>query len=912
MGSRSSKPKRSYNVQPVGQRTSSATTIDVQDKPEVKTTPSPSPSPAPTSATAGKPPAAVEIDTKLVPVWLNESQFVDILKANVPQFSKIRSFTVKPAMGAGENYATLMLRVTIDVELTDKQTKNVSYMMKVAHDSPEMQQMLQLANFFVSENAAYTEVLPKLDELYKSKGIDIKFAPSAYKLDASEEPKLANTVVMYDLGQDGYGNLNRLECLDLDQTKFALRKLAQFHAAGARFVEVHGLYCDMFLYGMFGTNKELGKMFMEQFMGPLFKLFLKNLSTYKDGEKYRQKFEKFFSELGTEIFNLIEYNPDEFNVLNHGDCWLNNLLFKKGPNQELLDMIFVDFQNPKYGSPAQDLLYFIFTSVKIEHKLKDFDFLIRYYYEQLVEQLNVLGYEGRQPSLRELHMQLYKYGTWAVTASFMVLPVVILDPNSAATMENFIGDSEAGDKFKNLLYSNPRYREQIEQIMPWLDNRGLLKVYEAPVKIDPILTVDEKSINVPDSDKIFDWLNVSDFGEIVASTEPTFDKIVSGTSELATKPGDNYASILLKVDIDVQLKDNSLKTKSYIVKVNPNHAIDFSAFNLFPKEIEVYANYVTAFEKLYTDAGQPVQFSPRSYRLQKKDVQVEYLILDNLKSVGFKMCDRMKGMDLEHTKQTLKKLAQWHAASLKYKELNGPYPEKFNNGIFSEQTAPIFKAMLAPSKKTFIETVSQFEGINEFKDKVDNLFEVYVESIIEDAKIDDNDFNVLNHGDAWINNIMFQYHNDGQIKETYLLDHQVGKYGSPAQDLYYFLMSSTQLDIKVEKFDYFIRWYHENLVESAKLLNYNGFVPTLKELQIILLKHPIFGPGTVCSTLTICLAETNEDFKPDLLMSDSPAAEALRKTTYGNERYKAHFELVMPWLNKRGLLDADNFAKLQS
>lgn len=52
-----------------------------------------------------------------IPQWINESHFVEILTQTVPQFSKIHSFNVKPAMGAGENYASLMLRVKIDVEL---------------------------------------------------------------------------------------------------------------------------------------------------------------------------------------------------------------------------------------------------------------------------------------------------------------------------------------------------------------------------------------------------------------------------------------------------------------------------------------------------------------------------------------------------------------------------------------------------------------------------------------------------------------------------------------------------------------------------------------------------------------------------------------------------------------------------
>lgn len=168
-------------------------------------------------------------------------------------------------------------------------------------------------------------------------------------------------------------------------------------------------------------------------------------------------------------------DPDEFNVLNHGDCWMNNLLFKLDSKGEVQDMLFVDFQNPKYGSPTQDLFYLILTSVHIDYKLDYFEYFIRHYHEQLTQHLDLLGFTGKQPSLRELHMLMYKHGSWAVFPSIGVLPIVILDPNESATFENFLGDSESSAKFKNLLYTNKRYHGYIEKLLPWLDNKGFLE-----------------------------------------------------------------------------------------------------------------------------------------------------------------------------------------------------------------------------------------------------------------------------------------------------------------------------------------------------------------------------------------------------------------------------------------------------
>jgi len=162
-------------------------------------------------------------------------------------------------------------------------------MMKVPHDTPQMEQMMSMANFFTSENAAYTEILPKMEELYKAKGLDIKFAPRAFKLDATKEPKVANTVLMHDLGQNGFKNINRLECLNLEQTKFALTRLAQFHAAGATMVQVHGPYPDIFVNGVMGNNKEAIIAFMEGMLASFRTSFMANLDKFKNGEEYREK-----------------------------------------------------------------------------------------------------------------------------------------------------------------------------------------------------------------------------------------------------------------------------------------------------------------------------------------------------------------------------------------------------------------------------------------------------------------------------------------------------------------------------------------------------------------------------------------------------------------------------------------------
>ncbi|XP_017874662.1 PREDICTED: uncharacterized protein LOC108621705 [Drosophila arizonae] len=404
------------------------------------------------------------IDSNLVPDWIHKKQFLEILSANVPQFSKIQNFNISPASSAGENYSSLILRIAIDVKLTDKSTKSLAFMMKVPHESAKMQQMLKTVNFFTVENAAYTELIAKFEELYRSIGLDITFAPRAFKFSESvrKEPKLVNTVLMYDLTQDGYRNVNRLECLNVEQTKLVLRKLAQYHAASAQCRSLYGPYPELFTQTMFASNKDRAISILEGIMGPFKKMFLENIYYFKNGDKYYDKFSKLFAKMSSKFLSLSVFDDSEFNVINHGDCWINNLLFKFDTDGNLKDMKFVDFQLPKYGHPSTDLLNFLMSSVHIDYKLTDFDYFIKYYHDQLIEHLKLLKYKDRLPTLSELHMQLYKYGIWAITASVMVLPIVLLD------------QSEEPMEYKSQLYTNVRYKENIEQIMPWLDNRGLL------------------------------------------------------------------------------------------------------------------------------------------------------------------------------------------------------------------------------------------------------------------------------------------------------------------------------------------------------------------------------------------------------------------------------------------------------
>lgn len=121
---------------------------------------------------------------------------------------------------------------------------------------------------------------------------------------------------------------------------------------------------------------------------------------------------------------------------------------------------------------------------------------------------------------------------------------------------------------------------------------------------------------------------------------------------------------------------------------------------------------------------------------------------------------------------------------------------------------------------------------------------------LEFGRVDQSDFNVLNHGDFWCNNFLFKL-DAGSIQDVCFVDFQLPKYGTPAHDLFCLLMTTPNTHIKLERFDYFIEHYHQQLVEHLELLKYDRHIPTLSELQANLRKNGLWGELHILYEYTI-------------------------------------------------------------
>ncbi|KAG5681397.1 hypothetical protein PVAND_010838 [Polypedilum vanderplanki] len=309
--------------------------------------------------------------------------------------------------------------------------------------------------------------------------------------------------------------------------------------------------------------------------------------------------------------------------------------------------------------------------------------------------------------------------------------------------------------------------------------------------------------------------------------------------EYACKKGENFASKIYRVKYK---SDSDADENTVIVKSRPFENNGFSEeflkkFNVFEKEIETY-KLVDAFENILSSSlKKNVILAPKCLKVTKKPTDI--LIIDDLCSKGYEVTKKSTLFGMEKMKIALKKLAQFHAASAIYYERNGVFDEKYSRGVYNTEMTDIFDQHFDPNFNFILEFLSTWPNVdNKIIEKMKNWRKFILNELIRSmspAKDDDKNFNFncLNHGDCWLSNILFINDENGNTSDCAFIDFQQCVFTSPAVDLLTLIITSVNTDIKLQYFDYFVKFYYENLVETLTILGYTDKkIPTLKAFYI--------------------------------------------------------------------------------
>lgn len=175
-------------------------------------------------------------------------------------------------------------------------------------------------------------------------------------------------------------------------------------------------------------------------------------------------------------FPIAQRDDSRFNVLCHGDLWCNNIMFKYNSEGKVQDALLVDLQICNYNSPMLDLHYFIFSSLHSSLRISKIDYIIAFYHAELSANMKKLGTQTKVPSLLQLQKDFLATGLFGVGTAFGTFPVAVAPPSPESDMNNFISDTEASRSFKERLYSNPIFKNAIEELVPYFERKGYFEV----------------------------------------------------------------------------------------------------------------------------------------------------------------------------------------------------------------------------------------------------------------------------------------------------------------------------------------------------------------------------------------------------------------------------------------------------
>lgn len=144
-----------------------------------------------------------------------------------------------------------------------------------------------------------------------------------------------------------------------------------------------------------------------------------------------------------------------------------------------------------------------------------------------------------------------------------------------------------------------------------------------------------------------------------------------------------------------------------------------------------------------------------------------------------------------------------------------------------------------------------------YANKLRKLRPQLIERLNECFKSSPSDFNCLIHGDVWTNNIMISYDKTtNQLENVALIDLQTCRWTSPAIDLQFYFNVCLEEHLRLHHQEELVQFYHNELTEMLKKLNYKKSIPTLPEFRVQFVQKELIG-SFYCSVYFISIYSRN-------------------------------------------------------
>jgi len=300
-----------------------------------------------------------------------------------------------------------------------------------------------------------------------------------------------------------------------------------------------------------------------------------------------------------------------------------------------------------------------------------------------------------------------------------------------------------------------------------------------------------KDDDVVDVNQIPEWLNKNLLEDVLCKHFKSMDVRVKFLKVMhCGGKGENFASVMYRVGTYYfhQKSPEKIEFISCILKTLPqtDMALDklgSENYNVQNKEMIFYQQIIPEFEEILSRIGENGKTFPGVMAVY---LDLNLIVLEDLNERNFVMANRLTGLDMNHVKLSLKCLARMHVASVILHEKDKNVFKDFDTGFYTRRT-DAFHVFFKSGLEVLSNEVEKWTDWKEsayYAKKLKEMIPNLIENGRKSFDCEDGDFNCLNQGDLWTNNVMFQYNASNYPAKAVLLDFQFLFFGSAALDLH--------------------------------------------------------------------------------------------------------------------------------
>ncbi|XP_046402342.1 uncharacterized protein LOC124168249 [Ischnura elegans] len=398
-------------------------------------------------------------------------------------------YKVEKATSGLEGFTSLVLRVNLNYSIPgDEDIKHHTLFVKSMSPMDYQREISKDSKVFLKESLYFTKAMPVMNKVSAGR-VPLPLAACFYAIDDSDKAAF----YMEDLVYSGYRSADRSQLfdgLDLPHCTLVMKALGRLHAISlaaektldsgkGSWIKSYPDFDRDYFYYVAGPGERppvLHKTIESSIEN--IKELCREIEGLPQEAAASGALDKVLEGAWPTICRLKTTPTGKCRVLTHGDCWMNNMMFRykkktEEDEEEPVDVKLYDLQMAKVCHPGIDLLYFLYINTRRRFRENYFTSLIDLYYESLTVSLMFLDGSSPPFSLSELKTDLLGYyKTFGVLVATFFSPMMLLGdqlmlPNSddmtPEKMEELYNTGSApiiAYRFRN----DEKYRSKVEDI----------------------------------------------------------------------------------------------------------------------------------------------------------------------------------------------------------------------------------------------------------------------------------------------------------------------------------------------------------------------------------------------------------------------------------------------------------------